>query len=67
MGGCFREMAVMVILVLEIFIDGGIYHRDRNEERRLVVVSNVGEMTGIGRAEVEQLSFLVYFSQPWWL
>ena len=29
---------VMVIFILELFVDGGVHHHDRNEKRRLVVV-----------------------------
>ena len=42
----------MVIFVLGIFVDGGIYHHEWNKERRLVVVSDVEEVTGIGRAGI---------------
>ena len=34
-----REIVGMTIFVPELFVDGGIYHRDRNEVKRLVVVS----------------------------
>ena len=35
----------MEVLVSGMFVDGGIYHRDRNKERMLVVVSDVREVT----------------------
>ena len=46
----------MEIFVLGNFIDGSIYHRDRNEETRSTIVSDVGEVTGAGQATVAPLN-----------
>ena len=43
---------VIVIFVPEVFIDSGIYHRDQNEERRLMVVTEHDEVVRGARATV---------------
>ena len=69
-GGCFRERMSVVIFVLEEFINDGIYHRDRNEERIPTVVSVAGVVAENGREVVAPpcgSSYLAGYSQPWWL
>ena len=58
-----RESVKIVSFVPEIFIDGGIYHCDQNEEMRPTMVSEIGEVARGGRTTLAPpRSLIVWFS-----
>ena len=49
---CFRERVKMMIFVMAIFVDCGIYYCDHNKEKRLMMLSEHDEAVGTGWAIV---------------